>query len=221
MSIISTMPPESASLALAGALQSFLSGPVDDGRVPRREGYAGLPPSLPDMASLGLSQAPILDVARVEQFRPLGVYTLRLDDVGTSAGIRAAELTGWRFLVGNADQNLISCTVTRQAGTGAWQLTTAYYGPQVKWVFRAKDALASLQQIQARSYELRILVIPAINVEAFWLYDPSPDAADLVAVYVDGTQYVVPTDAQPPATFLRVFAPQLQLAAASARRHAI
>jgi hypothetical protein len=221
MSIITTMPPAPVSLALAQSLQGFLAGQVADGRRLRREGYVGLAPSLPDPASLGLTETPILDVARVDQFHPLGVYTPRLADLGTSAGIRAAVLTGWRFLVGDPEQNLISCTVTRQPGTGAWQLTTAYYGPQVKWVLKARDALASLQQAQTRAYELRILAIPAINVEAFWLFDPSPEAADLIAVYVDGKQYVVPTEAQPVATFLRVFAPQLKQAAASAHRQGI
>jgi hypothetical protein len=158
-----------------------------------------------------------IDVATVEQHDPMGVYTLHLNDL-RGGGLRAAQLTGWRFLIGDPAQDIVLCTVAQQPATGAWRLISAYYGPQVKKMLTAKDALKSVQQTQARSYELRNLVIPAINVEACWLLDRSPSATDLVAVYVNGKGYVV-KEPQSAATFLRDIAPQLQQAAESARRH--
>ncbi|HKD09930.1 MAG TPA: hypothetical protein VKB79_28750 [Bryobacteraceae bacterium] len=215
MSIIrSTTPPAKASLAVARALQVFLQPDLK----PQDERYVGPQPSLPDAASLGLDLTSI-DVATVEQHGPLGVYTLHLNDL-SGGGIRAAVPTGWGFLVGDPKQGIILCTVAQQPVTGAWRLTSAYYGEHANNVFTAKDKLKSLAQTQTRSYELRILVIPAIHVEAFWLFDRSPSATDLVAVYVDGQRYVVPAGNPPSAaTFLCSVEPRLQLAAASARRH--
>ena len=98
---------------------------------------------------------------------PQQVYTLGLKDLKARNGGRA-KLAGWRF-TGKVAGRDICVHVGHRIRSKSPAMSRLTYGPDVT---RARDAIrkaAKSPEVRAHNYELRLLSIPALSVEAVWL----------------------------------------------------
>jgi hypothetical protein len=161
MQFTKTGPPERARLAFFTGLPNFLEGieEIDDlGDI-----LTGLP----------------------EEYDPLEIHTLGLDDLAGGAGIAAAEHAGWRFLAGGALSQPIAGDVIAPPGDRPPRLISVLHGPQSPACLQIAFSLMARLEAHPNlldSYELRILSVPGLLVEAFWLKTPAAEN-DLVVPY--------------------------------------
>jgi len=91
---------------------------------------------------------------------------------------------GWRFLLrsepGQAEQAIAADVNTR--AEGAPKMTGVWRGMQIQKLAQAIDELEALPEVRAQDYELRILGIPGLHIEAFWL-KPEAGGPDLVVPF--------------------------------------
>ncbi|HTM49833.1 MAG TPA: hypothetical protein VL285_14160 [Bryobacteraceae bacterium] len=161
MQFTKSVPPERAQLAFFTGLPNFLEGieAIDDlGDI-----LTGLPP----------------------EYDPLEIHTLGLQDLAGAAGIAAAEHAGWRFMAGGALTQPIAGDVTVPPFNRPPKLISLMHGPQVPEFLHIAYSLMSRLEAQPNrldTYELRILSVPGLLVEAFWLKTPDVET-DLVVPY--------------------------------------
>ena len=62
-------------------------------------------------------------------------------------------------------------------------MTAGYYGDRVFTAFQALKALDGLEQVHEHDYELRVLAVPGLNLEVFWLVSVEEGGADLVVPF--------------------------------------
>jgi hypothetical protein len=153
-------------------LAAFLSNPGDTSR---REGFAGEPPSIPTLADLGPDAL----------LQPVGeqVFVLALNTIAGNANINEATPAGWRFFAGTSPAKTVMGRVSRRQSSLPWRLTGVYYGDRVYAARQASLALEQLDEVRAADYEVRVLSIPGLNLEAFWLTAQNPGPADLVVPF--------------------------------------
>jgi hypothetical protein len=89
-----------------------------------------------------------------------------------------AKPAGWRFLVSTDFGQPIAADVTTRAGA-APKMTSVWRGSPIQQVVSAKDTIKRLDQVQTGNYELRILRLPELRIEAYWLKSLTNDR-DLV-----------------------------------------
>jgi hypothetical protein len=103
----------------------------------------------------------------------LPIYTLGLNDIAHGAGLRAAQLDAdsWRLLAGAS--NLSAATEVGRGPTGEWKVTSTSQGPRIDEALRAAQlAISDWQrrpELEQGNFQLRILSIPSLVTEAFWL----------------------------------------------------
>jgi hypothetical protein len=98
------------------------------------------------------------------------VYALSLSDAASAAGLSAAVPAGWRFFAGREPGKILLGRVSNFNSAGLWKMTGAHYGPRVYDAYKAVQALEQLRQVAERDYEPRILNVPALNIEVWWLF---------------------------------------------------
>jgi hypothetical protein len=177
MAIVKPPPPAGVSAAVTAGFQTFSIG-TDAGV--RTQADVAQPPVMPAgiPASLPVEMQP--------------VYVLSLADAQTVGGPAAATPAGWRFFAGNAAPNMMLGRITRSNPSEQWRVTAAYTGDRVEAAYHATMALASLPRVQSYDYELRVLMAPALNLEAFWLVSQSSAAPDLVAPFALFPEQLIP-----------------------------
>lgn len=135
--------------------------------------FIGSPPALPSAAELGLSgiESP--------GYNPQQIYVLSLADLANNADPHPA---GWQLFVGRQQGKTLLCHVT-QSTQGSWELAACLYGDRVWDTLQGSLALANLPAVQKANYEVRLLAIRALNLEAFWLVANPPGSGDLVVPF--------------------------------------
>jgi hypothetical protein len=119
-----------------------------------------------DFATRALRDAPAGELALAA---PHPVYTLGLRALVEDAGLAAAELTGWRYLVQQGDSTIASAEIhLGAAGPDASRLEVNE-GPFVRATESAIAKAEELPELERVTYELRLLKIPAVYVIALWL----------------------------------------------------
>jgi|SRR5580698_1460184 hypothetical protein len=158
-------PPDAAADAFRNGLLSFLSvGP------PNSEAFVGERPPIPSVA----------DVETGGSHAVLQGFVLSLKDAATNSGVISPPHAGWRFFAGGEQNNtVLGSVVHRRHG---WKLVAVHYGNRVWQTLRASQQLdSSLQsQVHADTYELRLLAIPGLNLEVFWLSAQKAGSVDLI-----------------------------------------
>jgi hypothetical protein len=132
------------------------------------------PPAPDDVTSAMLRG--LADTIYPQQF-----YVLDLKDVAAK-DLAAARQTGWRFMgtVGGRDMEL---QVEHARRGKPPVMTEMSHGPHVT---AARDAIRKIvksPEVKRHNYELRLLAIPALSVEAVWLAG-GRKVPDLVVPYV-------------------------------------
>jgi hypothetical protein len=116
-----------------------------------------------------LNKGDPLGRALIRASQGLHVFTLRLQDVLAGEGIRGAKSAGWRFLAGSPLGPAIAGDVI-EPGQGAQpKMTSVSRDPLISRAIRAIHEVETLPEVQTSDYELLVLRIPGLLVEAFWL----------------------------------------------------
>jgi hypothetical protein len=67
-----------------------------------------------------------------------------------------------------------------------------FYGERVVQALSASDKLGKLPQVAAADYQARLLAIPGLNLEAFWLVPRKAGSADLIVPFPAGQEQLIP-----------------------------
>ena len=102
---------------------------------------------------------------------PHQVFTLGLTDLAAGKGLDAAKPTGWRYLVQEGDNVLASAETV--AGPREEQVFSAFNeGRFVDSSAKAMRAAREFPEVGQGGFELRLLSVPGLYVQALWLHDP-------------------------------------------------
>jgi len=175
MPLVQPVPPAAAQAEFASGLPSFLAGSAGLG-TPTSVG--SVIPTIPTAAEIGTGFAGALEV-----------FTLSLRDA--AGGSFSPSSIGWQLYAGKLDSSsspIILGTVAPQKRAKAWKLTYIDYGPSLRHEALALGSLRFEKLFEDASYEPRMLVIPGVNVQAFWIAAQQAGAVD----------YVVPLPAEAP-----------------------
>jgi len=184
MAIVKPSPPANVTAICSVDLPSFLSGPGfgSAGQLIAAK-YAGNTPRIPSSADLSsIGGIPVLR-------EPQQVFVLGLGDAANQA-IGSAVPAGWRLFAGNQKYKIVMGRVKQAtSATTGWKLTATYHGDPVTnrdrvWdVLEASNQLLLLPEVQTADYELRVLTLPGLNLETFWLVAQAAGASDLVVPF--------------------------------------
>jgi hypothetical protein len=102
---------------------------------------------------------------------PHQVFTLGLTDLAAGKGLDAAKPTGWRYLVQEGDNVLASAETV--AGPREEQVFSAFNESRfVDSSAKAMRAVREFPEVGQGGFELRLLQLPGLYVQALWLHDP-------------------------------------------------
>jgi len=173
MPILKPRPPADVAEAFSSQLAEFVWAEPGQERLKQQfVGEMGEIPSLSDLGHPG-ERSLLHDAHRL--------FILGLQDIADNAGIDAAKFAGWRFFAGKARGKILLGTVAPKAD--GWRLTAGYYGKRVGAALIASLALDKLKELQGGKYELRVLAVLGLNLEAFWLASVDEERPDLVVPF--------------------------------------
>jgi hypothetical protein len=143
---------------------------------------------------------------------PLQLYNLSLRDIVNKTGLTNAVLVGWRVLAdGGAALTPAAASVARVGES--WSLASVSRGPGIdKALYAARTILSkagTLPQVAAADYESRLLSVPGLLTDTFWLKSFS-SAGDLVIPYDTLIRELDPTHAYGAEEFLTKLRPLAQ-----------
>lgn len=111
----------------------------------------------------------------LELFSPHAVHHVRLDDLAARRPLGDSAVTGWRYLARRDSRVLASSEVSADADGRPTGLEQVNMGPFVQSTAQALADLSENDEIQADSYELHMLRIPALCAVILWLSSPDTD----------------------------------------------
>ena len=151
-------------------------------------------------------RAQVLLNALPDQRAKLQVYTLGLQDIVDNKELRAAaSLAGFRYL---AAANDFGVAATAQTGG---TMTSLGAGQQILQATTAFNAVKRLKEIQDRAFELVVLQVPGVRVEAYWLrLVNGPGDTDLLYPYLSRIPEVPTMSLKSPQAFLAALRPAAQ-----------
>ena len=110
----------------------------------------------------------------------LQAFVLSLQDAATNTGVITAAQVGWNFFAGDtANATVLGRVVQRRH---AWKLVAVHYGNLVFETLNLVQLITSAPpaQVDAADYDLRLLAIPGLNLEVFWLASRNAASTDFV-----------------------------------------
>ena len=173
-------PPPEAREAVQAALQQY-------GDVPAAQLHALAGTTPGELVSTG----------------PHPVFHVGLSDLTRDDALASARPTGWRFLLRQGAQVVASAeTVTDRDGSERFALVNS--GPYVASTVAALERAEGLPETRDRSYEPRLLQVPALHVTALWLHSDRDN--DLVVPLAPAPAGIETNRAYDAAEFLRILA---------------
>jgi hypothetical protein len=178
VALLKPTPPPEVTTAFEDGLITLLDGPNHGsaGQITDQY-YVGGPPAIPSQADVGFVPG-----GPPPGHDPQQVFVLGLSDLATQPGTAAARQDGWRLFAGNSQGKTCLGRVV-QLPTGGWKLTSCFWGDRVWFALLASQALGTLAAVLPADYELRVLRIPGLNLEAFWLVAQPPGFGDLIVPF--------------------------------------
>ncbi|OLF51696.1 hypothetical protein [Pseudomonas chlororaphis] len=95
-------------------------------------------------------------------------YTLSLEDLAQDKGLAQARAGDWHYLVFDAGVTIADAQLTEVAGKVGFSALN--HGALAASAVSALDLAEQAPRLQGKSYELRLLFIPALQVTAVWLH---------------------------------------------------
>jgi len=177
MSLITPPAPINCAAAFSAQLPMFLSGATGI----TREYYLDTTSTIPSPAQIS-GATPL----------PQQVFLLTLNEAAFNAGFINPPSVGWRFLAGDPSASVLG-TVVQIGPSGSWKLTGVSYGSRVSSAVGASQRLESLQAVAQNDYELRVLVIPGLHLDTFWLRARNAGTSDLIVPFPQGINQPIMT----------------------------
>lgn len=132
---------------------------------------------------LSMRKNPLLgrqvDFSTLKVQQPHPVYDLHADAIADGQGLASATATGFRYLVEGSGANIAAAEVLADASGTATLLANINFGPYVDATGRALEKVATIPDVSAQSYEVRLLRFSAISLMALWL-KPDATGADII-----------------------------------------
>jgi len=111
-----------------------------------------------------------VDFSAPQLSQPHAVYDLRADLIAQGGGLETASMTGFRYLVSDSTGSVVAAAEVQVNSVG--QATTVSHindGPYVSATADAIGRIGTLPEVNAGSYELRLLRFAAAYMMALWL----------------------------------------------------
>lgn len=100
---------------------------------------------------------------------PHPVYALGLIDIGNDRPLTTSKPTGWRFLIVEADRVIAGIEVDIASDTKELRFGRIVQGPFEAATETAIRAAESSAHVRETTFEVHLLRVPALTVEALWL----------------------------------------------------
>ncbi|HTR34697.1 MAG TPA: hypothetical protein VMH80_02270 [Bryobacteraceae bacterium] len=98
------------------------------------------------------------------------VFTLALPELlGNGGGIAKAKAAGWRFLASSGNDTAAAELSEPPPGGRPLKVRSFARGPQFLQAIHAAREVEGLPQASDQHYELRVLRVPGLLMEGFWL----------------------------------------------------
>ena len=174
--------PIRAIAALFDELPAFLAGP-DYGSAGNlvSQTSAGAALRLPSPGHLGLPSGGSALTA-IPDFKPLQVFVLSPQQVRQGQGLSAAAPAGWRFYLEDSTSHATVMAWVSERKPGVWKMAAAFFGAGVTEALRLSLTLDTFVA-PSSSYESRMLIVPALNLEAFWLRSQTGGIDDMLVPF--------------------------------------
>jgi hypothetical protein len=176
--LIQPVPPQACATAFATQLPMFLLGAPGL----TKQSYLGGKVAIPSLSQLGTAP-PV----------PQQVFQLGLNAAANNSGTINPPSVGWRFLAGHGPGESVLGRMVQNPSSKAWKLTGVFFGERVWEAYVASQGLGSLPTVATDDYELRVLAIPALNLEAFWLVAQTAGSVDLIIPFPAQSLQLIPT----------------------------
>ena len=177
MSLITAKPPNAILTAFSTGLPAFLSGGPPGTVV--SETFVGTPPHIPSAADVGMvASGSTLSAPNVTAV--LQAYVLGLEGAAHNTGVLSPAHTGWQVFAGDTnDKTVVGRVVLRRQG---WKLVAVHYGELVFQALKLSQLLTGSPPalLKGADYELRLLSIPGLNLEVFWLAASNGGSQDYI-----------------------------------------
>nr|BFD44055.1 hypothetical protein FFPRI1PSEUD_55540 [Pseudomonas sp. FFPRI_1] len=100
-------------------------------------------------------------------------YALSLEDLSSGHGLAQAQMGDWHYLVFAGGLSIADAQLTEAAGT--LDFSALNHGALATSAVRALNLAENTASLQGKSYELRLLFVPALQVTAIWLHADAED----------------------------------------------
>ena len=188
MALLIPHPPTESVDAFSHGLAAFLSGGPQGSVV--SETYVGSPPSIPSVGDVGMESGGVLGPPTIPAV--LQAFTLTLQEAANNTGVINPAFAGWNFFAGGGaqDKTVLGTVVRRRH---SWKLVAVHYGDTVREALQTVLQLRSTppDRVLTSTYELRLLAVPGLNTEVFWLTGQTPTSADIIIPTSSGASRAV------------------------------
>jgi hypothetical protein len=117
---------------------------------------------------------------RLSLAEPHQIFSLGLNDLVAGKGLEAAKPTGWRYLV-QEDDKVLAAAETLAGESNAEHVFSSFNDSRfVASTAEAIRTARALPEVGEGTFELRLLRVPALYVEAVWIYGPRGDSDLLI-----------------------------------------
>jgi hypothetical protein len=176
--LIQPIPPVACAEAFSAQLPTFLL----DAPGLTKQNHLGGKVGIPSLQSLGTG-APV----------PQQVFQLSLKAAAINSSTIHPPSAGWRFLAGHGPGESVLGRMVQDPSSKAWKLAGAFFGERVWEAYVASQGLGSLPEVAKNDYELRVLAVPGLNLEAFWLVAQTAGSVDLIIPFPTRDHQLIPT----------------------------
>jgi len=121
---------------------------------------------------------------------PHRVYFVGADEVAAGRLLGAARLTGWRYIVLAGERPLFAAELSFAGEGKRLEFSHTNRGPFVEGTIKGVRVAEGLEDIRAGNFELRLLGVPSLSLNALWLHAvdrdfllPMPPAPSDLAPY--------------------------------------
>jgi hypothetical protein len=194
MPLMTPATPPSAAVAFNAGLPRFLANAP--GLISQND--LGTPPYIPTLGQVGPAH------------NPQQVFLLTLNEAVSNTGSINPPSIGWRFFAGTAPNETVLGRTIQVSPSNAWKLSGVFYGDRVYQALVQSMELETFAQAAKEEYELRLLAVPGLNLEAFWLVSQTAGSPDLVVPFPQKTGQLIlslQNDSYKLATFLAIIRP--------------
>jgi hypothetical protein len=172
MALLTPKPPDACTTAFSSGLPAFLSGGPPGTVV--SEQYIGSAPPIPSVVDVSATGGGTNITSALQAF------VLTLQDAANNTGAISPAEAGWNFFAGDANNKTVLGRMVRRRH--AWKLVAVHYGPVIWETMNVSVNLAKVQPavLPAEDYDLRLLAIPGLNLEVFWLAAQTVGSSDWI-----------------------------------------